>query len=445
MKNMFLPILFLAALTACQPKPTHEPAPDRVITDTLAQQILRSWDLPMARGAQQVNATVTTREKLTIPMAPEVAQALTKLAPEAETFLLRTDRDNTILGKKGTTVYFPANCFAKHGEEVTGEVMVQLKECYTTKDLWQNNLNTNNQQTFYSTKCAVSILAFYEGEAVDVKDGSAMTVTFGLPAAEAENMVLSFGGRQFDGTMQWKNVEKVETSALQKNTAPKLFVADLSLEDYLAEKLHYPDEAKRNELSAKVTATVAIDETGKAKKVVVNSPYKTFRDELENTIYAMPNFVPAKRGETNVSSKMTIAVNFDIRQKQQVMVNADEKSVVYSAGGSEATPEHVSLHTTRLGWLACQAPQSTTAAKAQVVVPSDEHTNFKLVMKNKQVVVAAENYGSHVQFSALPLGETATVVGVKVINGESYFFQQNISLSSQHIVTPVWTKKQVVI
>jgi len=52
---------------------------------------------------------------------------------------------------------------------------------------------------------------------------------------------------------------------------------------------------------------------------------------------------------------------------------------------------------------------------------------------------------SQVQFSSLPSGENALLVGLKIINGESYFYQQNIQLDRQHIVSPTWTKKKVVI
>lgn len=445
MYKLTLFVLSSIIFQSCSNKQSQEPAPDRVITDTLAQQFLHKWDLPTAYGVQRVEPTITRPQQQFLPLTNALAVALFRQAPDAENFVINIERDNTIQGKKGTSVFFPAHCFAKNGKEVEGEVVVQLKECYTAKELWQHNLNTNSGSTLYSTKGAVSILAFYEGEAVDLKDGVALAVSFGISQSDSENLQLNFGGRQFDGVMQWKNLSKIEPYALTKVDPPKLFVPELSLAEYLAEKLNYPDEAKRNELSAKVTASIDIDQNGVIRKVIVNSPFKTFRDELETTLYALPAFSPAMKGDETVSCKMAIEVNFDIRQKQQISVFTKERDVVYVMGNNIATNEQVNVSTSRLGWLACQTALSPSMPTAQVVLPSDEHANFKLVMKNKQVVVAAENFGSHVQFSALPLGETATLVGVKVMNGESYFFQQNISLSSQHIVTPIWTKKQVVI
>jgi hypothetical protein len=147
------------------------------------------------------------------------------------------------------------------------------------------------------------------------------------------------------------------------------------------------------------------------EKVMVNSPYKIFRDELESTIYAMPKFTPAHRGNEAISCKMAIEVNFDIRQKQQVSVSANERDMVYLFDHQNTKSEPITVSSTLLGWLACQELLSTTAPTAQVVLPKDQHTDFKLILKSKNVVLAAENYGSHAQFSSLPSGEKATLVG----------------------------------
>jgi hypothetical protein len=411
MYKLILLALLIIVLQACSNKQSQEPAPDRVITDTLAQQILRTWDLPSKSGVQRVNTTVTPQEQVLIPFSKELAEAYTELAPQDETFLLNTRFDNTIHGKKGTAVFFPAQCFAKNGADIEGEVLVQLKECYSANDLWQQHINSNSNTTVYSTKGAVSILAFYKGQTVDLKEGMAVLVSFDVEEKVEEKLLLTVGVRQFDGTMQWKTLGKVNHEKKEMVTAPKLFLPELRLADYLTEKINYPDEAKRNELSEKVTATIEINQQGAVEKVMVNSPYKIFRDELESTIYAMPKFTPAHRGNEAISCKMAIEVNFDIRQKQQVSVSANERDMVYLFDHQNTKSEPITISSTLLGWLACQELLLTTAPTAQVVLPKDQHTDFKLILKSKNVVLAAENYGSHAQFSSLPSGEKATLVG----------------------------------
>jgi len=59
MYKLILLALLIIVLQACSNKQSQEPAPDRVITDTIAQQILRTWDLPSKSGVQRVNTTVT--------------------------------------------------------------------------------------------------------------------------------------------------------------------------------------------------------------------------------------------------------------------------------------------------------------------------------------------------------------------------------------------------
>jgi TonB family protein len=106
---------------------------------------------------------------------------------------------------------------------------------------------------------------------------------------------------------QFKTPKYVQKGAEFKGGAGALY-------DYLQSHIVYPEDARKEGLSAQVFVNFLIDwKTGLPQKVkVVQSSNKIFESETVRLIKSMPAWTPAKQGEGNVGMFITIPVYFHL-------------------------------------------------------------------------------------------------------------------------------------
>ena len=89
---------------------------------------------------------------------------------------------------------------------------------------------------------------------------------------------------------------------------------EIKLKEFLSTNVEYPQEALDYNISGKVYIRFVVTETGKVENVhVVRGKNLPMDRESVRTVKSMPAWIPAKNGDTNVSSYFMLPIYFIIR------------------------------------------------------------------------------------------------------------------------------------
>jgi hypothetical protein len=209
--------------------------------------------------------------------------------------------------------------------------------------------------------------------------------------------------------------------------------------------LVYPEEAKRNELSANIEATLFINEEGKVAEITTGESYKIFRNEIKRVLKTMPDWKPATYGERNIPAVVHLNVDFNIRRADQVKVsfNDNQVSLVNSPGNTylvygqtEGTAKNASKQWfEKTGWYNCARVVKTSGALADVIIRSDAKTDVKLVLKNHNSIISGQDYVGYSRFKNLPVNTDVYIVAVHRDKGQLSYAVQPLKLEKQTVVS----------
>lgn len=200
---------------------------------------------------------------------------LTDVRPPAQSFAIRNDRDTLIEGNKGTRIKFLKNSFTTtDGQEIKGDVHIQLAEFYTTEDFISNRLSTNTTDgNILKSSGMVFIEATSNGKALKLSDTKPMTIMFKrIQLSNTANLFLGEKGPQNE--IRWRALAPVhnDTIVLIEKTVTQL--------SYGEEKV----EVEVRILIGKDTMKLTEANKGQFEKVLAR--YRTFdlsEDTLDNT------------------------------------------------------------------------------------------------------------------------------------------------------------------
>ncbi len=456
---MIKTLLFATAIlffSSCNHTSPPKPDADRVIKDTLAQNILQPFN--QSPPAQNIYVRVEPKqEKLPCPRSSDIKDVMKALKTETQRFVINNGQNAEITGEKGTRLSFAPNCFVNaEGNEISTPVAIELKECYTPDAMLHENLFTANQGDYATGKGMLSISAYANGQALQLKTGEAIDVQFPFYTGNRDGYKLYRGDENADGLIVWSGVGEAkaaipEVYSRASYVKPEFLYQGQDLKGYLLQNLSYPDEARRNELSANVEVTFTVSKEGRVKDVVTAESYKIFRQEIEQSLSSMPVWKPAVYNGRNIATSVHVNIDFNIRSAEQVQIDFDEaKSSLISAGkelyvlyGSDLAGQKYDqrgLALSRMGWFNYSKPLDAGKDKAELIVCSDEKSEVKLLLKNKAAIVAAENCMGFADFNNLPLGEEAYIVAVRYDAGDMLYSVQPVTLSKQSVVTLKWMK-----
>ncbi|MBL7777116.1 MAG: energy transducer TonB [Chitinophagales bacterium] len=447
----FYIVAFWLIVGCNQQQPEAKPDAERVITDTLANELLRDFNaMPQQKSiAVQVNAYEQPTSRV---QSTEVDKVWQQLKPTPQKFRVNNRLPVTIEGAEGTKISFDAQALVlPNGTAPNGDIDIELYECYQAEDYIRHNLGTIPGGSLLKMRGALSILAFYEKQPLQLSTADDMLVVFPKPVRA--NQLSHFVGLKNTNGIDWTTTEKWNAKTGRKNlrntvVAPEFSYNGLPLPDYLAQIVRYPEYAKTNELSGTVNAIIKLDENGKVTDAEVTSGYIVFRDEVKNVLLNMPEWQAAMFGKKNMASAVKIAFDFNLRNATQVRVNYQQKDFQLLAFSSQKNgyqlfdDKNASLYGS-LGWVACGNILPSDKNKADVVVQANSFTDIKLFLPALNCLVNAENFIGHSRFKNIPANEQAVVFGVKA-NGETFMYSlQELSLKKQNVVTPDWKKAGV--
>lgn len=452
MRKLLLIAIPALLLTACDRNNTDKPDAERVIKDTVAQMLPGVFTEDAGTTAITVVTGVKENE---VPrtQSPDILNLLAKLKSPAQRFMIDGSKDAEITGEQGTVINFMANSFVdKKGKTVAELIDVELKEVYTVPQMVKENVAGSGNKNLLDSKGSICITAFYQGEELSIKKGEFISVDF--PFSMAKDYQFFYGSKEGNSQIVAEADRGSSNGKTKGATAPQFEFKNLNLKTYMRQFVSYPDDARRNELSSRVEATFKIDKKGRVTDIQVSSNYKTFKDEVTQVLSMMPAWQPAQFNGKNIVSSMKLSIDFNLRRKEQISVDANESDVLfYNTTGKNkqrifnmrnAHLQEVHSRTfANLGWINCDKAIYENHPKADIVVRADASTDVKILLINNNTVVSGKNYMGYTRFKNLPLNTEVMVLTMRSVNGEISYALQPLRLQKQNVITPTWKKGSI--
>jgi hypothetical protein len=132
-----------------------------------------------------------------------VADVISALEVEKQSFLINPELDTVIYGKKGTGIYLPANCFESiNGNIIKGIINIEIKECYSVADFIGESLTTVSNGKLLETGGMLNISAESNGKGLQIKKGSSFAIYFPKKGGQTD-MGTFYGIQDEKGEVTW--------------------------------------------------------------------------------------------------------------------------------------------------------------------------------------------------------------------------------------------------
>jgi hypothetical protein len=332
---------------------------------------------------------------------------------DKQVFVIQTDKDTTIVGKKGTKVFIPSRVFVRqNGAEVANAtVKVALIELYDLGDYIKYDLPTISNGKMLESGGVVYLDATENGEKLAIAKGKAVSIEFNSPHARRDRMQAFYLQRNEEGKPNWitekpdkiteiitarfvnnkksKNKQKgrnsidFSTTSIEdqknvyyifpKHTPKQLIAVEQSVlrYDLFYKGIVFKDEPKKFEELAKV-----LMDKRYANTYIATVP---FRERLEG-IFLEPN-TRIVNGESKTESELLLEIYTENIDKPLWV--ADSLAAIQIAEWAGKCEQYKSLRATLFRWLASQHYTS-------VIVPEKEDRKLKGNHHYNKYVLAEE-------------------------------------------------------
>ena len=163
------------------------------------------------------------------------------LSPITENFEIQGNQESVIKGKKGTSIYIPANAFQfTDGTEPKEPITIEIKECFSLTDMIFENLHTVSGDKILETNGMVYLNAEADGKKLSIKQGKAIAIGFPKNGLDKE-MDLFYEFRLNDSVKTWIPDYKFFETKSTTETVVEIDSLDLIGED-IGYEIEYPIE-----------------------------------------------------------------------------------------------------------------------------------------------------------------------------------------------------------
>ena len=147
-----------------------------------------------------VSCENSTEQKLKENTTAEIFSYFEK---KPEFFTFSPDSFFTVIGKEGTEISIMPECLVhQDGSLPTGEITLELKECYSASDIIFNNLTTQTQNGLLETGGMIYLQAKADGKVLKVKEGKSIEIKFPKKGKMKKGMHL-FKGKKNENYIFW--------------------------------------------------------------------------------------------------------------------------------------------------------------------------------------------------------------------------------------------------
>jgi len=127
------------------------------------------------------------------------AEILSQFEKQSEFFTFLPDSVFNIIGKEGTEITIPMECLVhQDGTLPRGEIILELKECYSAADIVFNNLTTQTKNGLLETGGMIYLQAKSENNVLKVKHGKSIVIKFPKKGKIKKGMKLFKGKKEGD-------------------------------------------------------------------------------------------------------------------------------------------------------------------------------------------------------------------------------------------------------
>ncbi|PNQ74052.1 hypothetical protein C1T31_06950 [Hanstruepera neustonica] len=163
------------------------------------------------------------------------------LSPITENFEIQGNQESVIKGKKGTSIYIPANAFQfTDGTEPKETITIKIKECFSLTDMISENLHTVSGDKILETNGMVYLNAEADGKKLSIKQGKAIAIGFPKNGLDKE-MDLFYEFKLNDSVKTWIPDYKFFETKSTTETVVEIDSLDLIGED-IGYEIEYPIE-----------------------------------------------------------------------------------------------------------------------------------------------------------------------------------------------------------
>jgi hypothetical protein len=385
---------------------------------------------------------------------------LSKYKTAPQTFSIDPSLEQTITGKQGTILVFPANSLVdKNGKTPKGKVQISLTECYEMADMIMNRLSTTSNGKMLETAGMVNVIATSNGEELQLKKESPYTVEF-PKKTKKDDFHLFYGERTADGNINWELAQDSSTgsgtdgsSASAGTDVVPASVNDncfiqisesyfrrnlkISKMDYFSWKLadgqslnnwfvanFNPTQQMINEycvFSYQTEVTMKLDKNGNIKDYYIS---KSATAEYDQAILRavdqfptidMKSFMPKYDEDHAVVLKFGKKIGRSQDEYSAAFVKkfkGKEDSLLTDIKKDEL--DYFIFASNEMGWLNCDRFEEDPAAKIDFYVncPSPNNTNINLAFEDFPGLLAGQNEGGKIVFHNVPKGKKVKIIGI---------------------------------
>jgi hypothetical protein len=399
---------------------------------------------------------------------------LSKYKTAPQTFSIDPSLEQTITGKQGTILVFPANSLVdKNGNTPKGKIQISLTECYEMADMIMNRLSTTSNGKMLETAGMVNVIATSNGEELQLKKESPYTVEF-PKKTKKDDFHLFYGERTADGNINWELAQDSSTgsgtlengemgpstgsgtdgsSASAGTDVVPASVNDncfiqisesyfrrnlkISKMDYFSWKLadgqslnnwfvanFNPTQQMINEycmFSYQTEVTMKLDKNGNIKDYYIS---KSATAEYDQAILRavdqfptmdMKSFMPKYDEDHAVVLKFGKKIGRSQDEYSAAFVKkfkGKEDSLLTDIKKDEL--DYFIFASNEMGWLNCDRFEEDPAAKIDFYVncPSPNNTNINLAFEDFPGLLAGQNEGGKIVFHNVPKGKKVKIIGI---------------------------------
>jgi TonB family protein len=358
----------------------------------------------------------------------------------SEYFQIDPTKAAEVRGRAGTVVRLAAGTLVDASQRpATGPVWVELKECYTPAEMVLTNLTTlTTDGEPLQTAGMVLVRATAAGQPLQVAPGR--TLRLEMPAAKGQplpEMQLYYG--QGTAPVRW-----VAAPATSAPASPEAIYTDARpMPAYgrgpadINQLVRYPREALINQTQGVVFASFVVDESGRVQqpRILRGIGHGCDEEVLRVLRQTSGHWTPGQRDGEFVKVKMVLPIRFSF-QPGQLSTDTSRISLTASTEPSaeplaaedatEAAPtDRYVFHCSQLGWFNADRPFSIGSTTFLAATTPDEATSVRLILVGATpTVLASEAVEGGYQFSQLPAGRRAVLVGLRYQGGVPYLAWQ---------------------
>jgi len=386
-----------------------------------------------------------------------------------EIFQINNNKDTILKCNQGTVIYIPKNSFLLENQEPlkSDNVEFRVTEYYSTIDMLAANLTTQSDNEILETggmlyleaysnnaKCVLSNNKQIGIKFKNITENDSMQVFYGEPLENEINWKLS--SDEAIDIVKFDEIEEQEVFFVVENM-PTFNGGDISaFRFYINNNLRYPAIAIEKGIQGEVYVQFDIDVTGSlVNPVIVRGVDPALDFEALRVVKNSPMWIPGTQRGRPVQVRFIIPIIFvmdnglPIDENNRITSYSEYNDYVESDTTKKIQNynyEFVSefyLWTRKLNWINCDKfYRSLSSSDVKIKVNSYYETIYALFNNNRSIL-SPNIYDSKNQikgFRNLPSNQKIQFVGIKLLNGKTYFTSFKIKPNKNVIEEPIYNQ-----